>query len=215
MDRTARFSFFSIWKGNFLPLVEARGATYTESNIAAGWRGAGLIPFNARYVLDNIPHGHVSDPSSPPPTTILATPKNSRDLLHQTRQARLMFEGGASVDEAELFNVIERLELAANMDQGLERVTLSKLQETVKLVAPKDNRHNGKCYGDVIDGRTLAMLYKERAEGDLKKAPAPEKRKAKQAAGLAAPSRSTKAKKVTIQSSVLLRNLIVNWRDGT
>jgi len=45
VDRTTRFSFFTIWKANFLPLlVEAREATYTKENMAAGWRGAGLIP---------------------------------------------------------------------------------------------------------------------------------------------------------------------------
>lgn len=48
VDNATRFSFFSIWKGNFLPLlVEARQVTYTKNNIATGWRSAGLIPFNA------------------------------------------------------------------------------------------------------------------------------------------------------------------------
>jgi len=42
VDRTTRFSFFTIRKGDFLPLlVEAREATYPKENIAAGWRGAG------------------------------------------------------------------------------------------------------------------------------------------------------------------------------
>ena len=208
VDRSAQFAFVSIWRGNFLALlVEARGETYTEANIAAQWRGAGLSPFHAWYVLDNIPHGYVSDPSSPPPTTIIATPKNSSDLLRQTRQAQLMLKGESSVDKAELLDVIERLErhgIAADTDRDLERVTFSKWQESVKLAAPKDKRHIGKGYDEVIDGRTVARLYKERAEADLKKAQAAEKRKAKQEAGQAAPGPSTKAKKVTIQSPVVI-----------
>lgn len=99
VDRTTRFSFFTIWKGNFLPLlVEARQATYTKENIAAGWRGAGLIPFNARYILGKLPHGHILESSSPPPSTTIATPKNSSDLLRHTRRAKLILKGDAPVD---------------------------------------------------------------------------------------------------------------------
>ena len=86
VDRATRFSFFTIWKGNFLPLlVQARQAAYTEANILAEWQGAGLIPFNARHVLAKLPHRHVSESSSHPPTTTIATPKNLSDLLRHTR----------------------------------------------------------------------------------------------------------------------------------
>lgn len=154
VNRTTRFSFFSIWKGNFLPLlVEDRQATYTEENIAAGWHGAGLIPFNARYVLDNILHGHVSDLSSPLPAITITTPKHSSDLLRHTRQAKLMLKGKGPVGKAELLDVIEWLEhfgIAADKDRDL---AFSKWQETVKLAAPKDKRHIGKGYGEVIDAK--------------------------------------------------------------
>jgi len=102
-----------------------------------------------------------------------------------------------------LLNSWRALGLQQIQDRDLERVTFSKWQETVKLAAPKDKRHIEKGYGEVIDGRTLAR-YKERAEADLKKAQAAEKRKAKPAAGQGAPSRSTKAKEVTIQSPVVI-----------
>jgi len=68
---------------------------------------------------------------------------------------------GASVDKAELLDVIERLErfaIAADEDRDLEQVTFSKWQETIKLAAPKDKRHIEMGYGEVIDGRTLARL---------------------------------------------------------
>ena len=73
------------------------------------------------------------------------------------------------------------------------------------MAAPKDKRHIGKGYGEVIDRKTLARLYKKRAEGDLKKAQAAEKKKAKQEEGQAAPNHSTKAKKVTIQSPIVIK----------
>ncbi|KAF8417587.1 hypothetical protein EV426DRAFT_699682 [Tirmania nivea] len=119
-----------------------------------------------------MPHRHVSDPSSPPHATVTATPKNSSDLLCQTRQAKLMLKG--------------------------------KAPETVKLAAPKDKRHIGKGYGEIIDGKTLARLYQKGAAADLKRAQAAEKRKTKEAAGQAPPSHSTKTKNVTIQSSVII-----------
>lgn len=75
-----------------------------------------------------------------------------------------MLKGDAPVDKEELLEMIERLEcfgIAADKDRDLERVTFSKWQETAKLAAPKDKRHIGKGYGEVIDGKTLAKLYKE------------------------------------------------------
>ncbi|KAF8415585.1 hypothetical protein EV426DRAFT_579029 [Tirmania nivea] len=115
----------------------------------------------------------------------MATPKNSSDLLRHTRKAKLMLKGDAPVDREELLDMIERLErfgITADKDRDLERITFSKWQETAQLAAPKDKRHIGKGYGEVIDGKTLARLYKERDAADLKRAQAAEKRRAKQAA---------------------------------
>lgn len=189
-------------------LVEARQATYTEANILAGWRGAGLIPFNARHILAKLPHRHVSESSSPPPTTTIATPKNSSDLLRHTRQAKLMLKGDALVDKKALLDVIERLErfgIASDKDRDLERVTFTKWQETAKLAAAKDQRHIGKGYGEVINGRTLARLYKEQEAGDLKRA---EKKQAKQVKAALqkplpiTPTHPSWVKRVTIQSPI-------------
>lgn len=118
-----------------------------------------------------------------------------------------MLKGDAPVDKEELLEMIERLEcfgIAADKDRDLERVTFSKWQETAKLAAPKDKRHIGKGYGEVIDGKTLARLYKERDAADLKRAQAAEKRQAKQAAAQLAVGRSTKGKRVSIQLPVVI-----------
>ena len=50
--------------------------------------------------------------------------------------------------EEELFDIIECLErsgIAVDTDQGLERVTFIKWQETAKLAAPKDSSHWLDC----------------------------------------------------------------------
>jgi len=112
-------------EGQFSSIVSlgSTGSIYTEANILAGWRGAALIPFNTRHVLTKLPHRHVSESSSGPPTTTIATPKNSSDLLRHTRQAKLMLKGDATVDKEELLDVIERLErfgIAADKDHDLE-----------------------------------------------------------------------------------------------
>ena len=69
---------------------------------------------------------------------------------------------------------------------------------TVKLVAPKGKRQIGKGYGEIINGKTIARLYREREAADLKRALAAEKRRAKSTAVQSVPSRSTRGKKVTI-----------------
>jgi len=72
-------------------------------------------------------------------------------------------------------------------------------------VAPKDKRHIGKGYGEVIDGKTLARLCKEREAADLKRA---EKKQAKQVKATLSkpppitPTRPPRVKRVTIQSPI-------------
>ena len=122
MNNISLISLFSIWKRDFLPLlVQAREATYAHENIATGWRGAGLIAFNARHDVAKGLHRPVSGPSLSAPTMNIATPKNSSVLLRQTRQAKIMLKG-VPMDRNELLDVIERLEwfgIAAE-HQGLE-----------------------------------------------------------------------------------------------
>ena len=82
VDHITKFSLFTMWKGNFLPLwIEARQATYTNDNIIAGWREAGLIPLNGRMILAKLPHGPVSEATSSSPLTTVDTCKDSRALL--------------------------------------------------------------------------------------------------------------------------------------
>jgi len=72
-----------------------------------------------------------------------------------------------------------------------------------KLEAPEDKRPIVKGYGEVIDGKSLAWLYQERQEADLKRA---EKRRTKQAKVrlakpvLITPARPSRVKEFTIQS---------------
>jgi len=89
------------------------------------------------------------------------------------------------VDNGELLGVIEWLVgygIAADRGRDVERVNFSKWQETVKLATPKDKRHIGISYGDVIDGRTLPRLYKEPQEAHLKRSQAAGEKRAQLAA---------------------------------
>jgi len=70
-------------------------------------------------------------------------------------------------------DVIEHLEefgIAADKDRDLKGVNFTIWQETAKLAATREKRHIGKGYGKVIDGKTLARLYKEREAVDFKRA---------------------------------------------
>lgn len=204
VDKATRFSYFNIWKGNFLLLlIEACQITYTKDNILGGWRGAGLIPINPRIILGKLPQGQGPIPEILPTS---ATPKNSSTLLRHTRQAKLMLKNNALLDRNQLLELIEGLEhfsIAADKDRVLERATFAKWQDTAKLEAQKDKRHIGKGYGEVIDGKTLARLYKEREAADLKKVQRKQGKQDKSKGHKqlpSTPSQSTRARRVTIQS---------------
>ena len=89
VDRLVRFGNVVVTKGNFLPMIIiARTATYTKKNILSAWRGAGLIPFNSRHVLDKLTHAQAPPRAcAPAPLSEPPTPRNTAELHRQVRQA--------------------------------------------------------------------------------------------------------------------------------
>jgi len=127
VDRLVRFGNVAVTKGNFLlMLVSARTATYIKKNILSAWRGAGLIPFNPRHVLNKLTHGlvppraHATTPPPEPPT-----PCNTAELHRRVRQATQRLKSkDTDLNRAELVDLIQQLQnlgIAAEKDRELER----------------------------------------------------------------------------------------------
>jgi len=139
VDRLVRFGNVAVTKGNFLPmLIIARTATYTKKNILGAWRGAGLIPFNPRHVLDKLTHGQAPTKArAPAPPSEPPTPRNTAELHRRVRQATLQLKSKQGevnrVELAELIQQLEKFGIAADNDRELERRTLQQWQEAQKI----------------------------------------------------------------------------------
>lgn len=132
-----------------------------------------------------------------------------------------MLKGKAPMDQQEVLDIMELLErfaIGAYKDRDIARVIFNKWQETAKLAAPKDKRHIGKGYGEVIGGKTLTRLYKERIAADSKRAQAAEKKRTKKASTQQPPTTSTtstKVKRVTIQLPESSDDELETWDSDT
>ena len=95
-------------------LGNARKQAYTKENIMSAWRGSGLILPNSRAVLIKLPtyrEKGTSAISAPPP--VPPTSRNSKGLLHQAQQAKLLLKFGSSLSseqQVELVNLIDSME---------------------------------------------------------------------------------------------------------
>ena len=177
VDKLVRYGNVAVNKGNFLPmLVNARNQTYTKENIMGAWRGSGLIPPNSRAVLVKLPT--YREKAVPAPAPVPPTPQNTKALLHQARQAKLLLKPGSSLSSdqqeelADLIDSLERFAIGADRDLQLERETNRKWRETQKLAAPIDRRElqAQAISGKVLDAATLKYLYEERKRINAKKA---------------------------------------------
>ena len=166
VDKLTRYGNITIRKGNFLPmLVAARDATFTKVNIEGAWRGAGLIPMNARVVLAKLSHGlsqsytQSSNSQSPP-----STPRNISQLNYMTRRAKLLLQKeDIPRDEViDLINAIQHFGIAKDSDLQMERDNSQKQQEVGAMQTKPDRREHGTSLGTVLDSKVLDQLYKER-----------------------------------------------------
>ena len=115
VDKLVRYGNVAVNKGNFLPmLVKARQETYKKENIMSAWRGSGLIPPNSQAVLIKLPTYREKVTSKPVPAPpVPPTPRNSKALLHQARQAKLLLKPGSSLtsdQKEELVDLMDSLE---------------------------------------------------------------------------------------------------------
>jgi hypothetical protein len=83
LERLVRSHVRHVTELEFLPAFKAVFyQVFTETNICAGFRGAGLVPFNPDAVLSKLDVAvrTPSPPASPEPTWVSKTPTNEREL---------------------------------------------------------------------------------------------------------------------------------------
>ena len=147
------------------------------------WLGSGLNPPNSRAVLVKLPTYREKVVPAPTPAPVPPTARNTKSLLHQARQAKLLLKPGSSLSSnqqeelADLIDSLERFAIGTDRDLQLERETNRKWRETQKLAAPVDRRdlQAQAISGKVLDAATLKYLYEERKRIDAKKATKGEK----------------------------------------
>jgi hypothetical protein len=87
----ARSRIYHINKETFLPAFKAAfKKTFTQDNICAGFRGAGLVPFNPDAVLSKL-NVRLRTPTPPAPSTVAweaQTPRNAREIEAQSTLIR-------------------------------------------------------------------------------------------------------------------------------
>jgi hypothetical protein len=85
LERLFRASYYIITKDDFLAEIpHAIAAAFTASNIQAGFRGAGLVPFNPEAVLEKLTLRTVTPPLQTLVQWTTVTPSNPREVDSQT-----------------------------------------------------------------------------------------------------------------------------------
>jgi len=233
VDMLVRYGSVAVNKGNFLPLlVKARTQTYTKENVMSAWCCSVLIPPNSRTVLHKLSKYREKPQQQLPPPPVPATPRKSKALLHNARQAKLLLKPTttrttslSSQKQAELAGLIDSLErfaIATDRDLQLGRDTNKKWRETQKLSPPIDRRElkAQNMGGKVMDGCTLKFIYEERQRIDSKKAgregkPAKPKFQKSKEVQFEDPDEELTLEYISILTSDATdsRNELVDWED--
>jgi len=180
VDKAIHRGIHGIYKGNFLPLyLEARQQTYYKNNIQGAFNSCGILPLNARIVLNKLPQ-QVKSPHGPNVLDILgepATPKNSSNITRLMRQTKLQIakESNPTVRQDLLTSLVDRLArfgIARDADHKLVEQTFEQWRKANNLNTRVDGRHLGskkQNVARVLDGEEIARLYDEREKKDLAK----------------------------------------------
>ena len=186
IDNAIRNGVHRINKGNFLPFyLEARRLTYTKANIQTAFSTCGILPLNARIVINKLPfqrrphlaHDKAKDVLLKVPSMLLGTQQNSGAIARLIRQTKLQVtkHNNHTVREDLLNNLIDLLakfSISCERDQELVERTFQQWRETNKLNTKVDGHHLGTKtdkLARVLDGKEIAKPYEAQEKKDLAK----------------------------------------------
>jgi hypothetical protein len=179
----ARNRINHISKEAFLPAFKkAFEQAFTQDNIRAGFRGAGLVPYDPEAVLSKL-DVRVRTPTPPPRNTIAweaQTPRNAKEVEAQSTLIRKRLESRPRSSASSLDEKIHQLSKGAQQiahNMALLQETVNRLQSTIdeqnkrksrkRRYIPRDDIAESQTVGEISD--LLARDEREDSEMPIKR----------------------------------------------
>jgi len=184
VDRYSRAGVKRIQRAEWVELFQnIRKKALNSSNIKAGWRGAGLVPFAPRKVLDSLPFNSSQQPSTPQ----MRTPNQALDLSilrssppdgTELRQANQIFNtalassGSPASPTRRYAKRMTRLVESQNAEIALLRKQLSDAQEVIETRKKRTKGKRVKLQGQfVFSTKEVLKMVREAEEKPKEKKP--------------------------------------------
>ena len=153
VDRYTRAGITRIQRAEWIELfIRIREKALTPQNILSGWKGAGLIPFNTRKVLNNLPLRALNPPLTPQNTTTLqnldlsvlkSSPPDGTELRH----ANSVFHTALSSNESPASPIrryAQRMTRLVETQSAELSILQKELKECKELLQTRKKRTKGK-----------------------------------------------------------------------
>jgi hypothetical protein len=142
----ARNRVHHISKETFLPAFKAAfEKTFTQENVCAGFRGAGLVPHNPEAVLLKL-DVRLHTPTPPPPATVAweaQTPRNAREIDAQSTLIRNRMQNYRGSPASSLDEQVKQLSKGAQQiahNMVLMQEEIGRLRDAVEASTKRKSR---------------------------------------------------------------------------
>jgi hypothetical protein len=142
----ARSRIYYIDKETFLPAFKAAfEKTFTQENICAGFRGAGLVPYNPDAVLSKL-DVRLRTPTPPAPGTVpweAQTPRNAREIEAQSTLIRNRIQNYQGSPASSLDEQVKQLSKGAQQiayNMVLVQEEIGRLRDAVDTLTKRKTR---------------------------------------------------------------------------
>jgi DDE superfamily endonuclease/Tc5 transposase DNA-binding domain/helix-turn-helix, Psq domain len=184
VDRYSRVGVKRIQRAEWVELFQRiRAKALIPSNIKAGWRGAGLVPFLPRKVLDTLPFNPLQPPSTPQIRTIsqdldLSVLRSSPPDGTELRQANQVFNSALAGSDSPASPTrryakrMTRLVESQNAEITLLRKQLADAQEVIETRKKRTKGKRIKLQGQfVFSTEEVLKIVREAEEKPKEKKP--------------------------------------------
>ncbi|RAL60126.1 hypothetical protein DID88_000751 [Monilinia fructigena] len=184
VDRYSRAGVKRIQRAEWVELFQnIRKKALNSSNIKAGWRGAGLVPFAPRKVLDSLPFNSSQQPSTPQMRTsnqdldlsiLRSSPPDGTELrqANQTFNKALADNDSLASPTRRYAKRMTRLVESQNAEIALLRKQLADAQEVIETRKKRTKGKRVKLQGQfVFSSEEVLKMVREAEEKPKEKKP--------------------------------------------
>ncbi|RAL68240.1 hypothetical protein DID88_008942 [Monilinia fructigena] len=184
VDRYSRAGVKRIQRAEWVELFQnIRKKALNSSNIKAGWRGAGLVPFAPRKVLDSLPFNSSQQPSTPQMRTfnqdldlsiLRSSPPDGTELrqANQTFNKALADNDSLASPTRRYAKRMTRLVESQNAEIALLRKQLADAQEVIETQKKRTKGKRVKLQGQfVFSSEEVLKMVREAEEKPKEKKP--------------------------------------------